>query len=192
MDYSLAIEGAPEAVPGGSAILLVHPSTVETDRYDTQFFQTDTDALLIVSTRTTAPEVRQKLEHYGVDDAEVDILDTLSVERGYTRRQSPDVTYLTAPDDLPGIVDHTREFLEATDGKRRVSVDSLTELIYYADQESVREAASDLVDLLDDHDAVGLFHLARGVHGEDVVANFRDLFDGVVEVDEDGDSTATF
>lgn len=192
MEYSLAIDGAPETVDGGCAVLLVHPSTVETDRFDTQFFQTDTDALLIVSTRTTAPEVRQKLEHYGVDDAEVDILDTLSVERGYTRRQSPDVTYLTSPDDLPGIVEHTREFLESTDGKRRVSVDSLTELIYYADHESVRDATSDLVDLLAEHDAVGLFHLARGVHDGNVVGEYRGLFDGVVEVDDEGEATGEF
>ncbi len=192
MEYSLAIDGAPETVGGGCATLLVHPSTVETDRFDTQFFQTDTDALLIVSTRTTAPEVRQKLEHYGVDDAEVDILDTLSVERGYTRRQSPDVTYLTSPDDLAGIVDHTREFLESTDGKRRVSVDSLTELIYYADHESVQDATSDLVDLLADYDAIGLFHLARGVHDGDVVEEYRSLFDGVVEVDDEGEATGEF
>jgi hypothetical protein len=64
MDYRLAIEGGPTTVPGGTGILLLHPSTGETDRIDTEFLSTDTDEMLVISTRTTAREVRQKLEHY--------------------------------------------------------------------------------------------------------------------------------
>jgi len=46
MDYDLAIEGAPDAVPGGTVVLLLHPSTGETDRMDTDFLKTDTDHFL--------------------------------------------------------------------------------------------------------------------------------------------------
>ncbi|MFB6133857.1 MAG: hypothetical protein ABEJ55_02605, partial [Halanaeroarchaeum sp.] len=104
MDYSLAIGNAPETVPGGSGVLLLHPSTGETDRIDTDFLKTDTDHFLVVSTRTTAREVKQKLEYYDVDESKAVILDTLSVERGYSRRGSDDVHYVSAPDDLDGIV----------------------------------------------------------------------------------------
>jgi KaiC/GvpD/RAD55 family RecA-like ATPase len=192
MEYSLAIENAPESVPGGTSILLVHPSTAETDRVDTDFLKTDTDHLLVVSTRTTAREVKQKLEHYEVDEERATILDTLSVERGYSRRKSDSVRYVSSPDDLEGIVDHVQRFLTETDGKRRVSVDSITEMIYYADEEQAREAVNDIQKLLADHDAVGLFHLAAEVHEEPVVDDFRTLFDGVVELDKDGTLTATF
>jgi hypothetical protein len=61
MDYELAIENAPESIPGGTGVLLIHPSTGETDRIDTDFLKTDTDRLLVISTRTTAREVQQKL-----------------------------------------------------------------------------------------------------------------------------------
>lgn len=192
MEYSLAIDGAPETIPGGTGILLVHPSTVETDRIDTDFLKTDTDHLLVISTRTTAREVRQKLEHYEVDEQRATILDTLSVERGYTRRTGENVRYVSAPDDLDGIVEETREFLASHDGKRRVSVDSITEMIYFADEESTREAVESLLDLLDEYDAVGLFHLARSVHEEEVLAEFRTLFDGVLELDEDGSLSVEF
>ncbi|MEF8784834.1 MAG: ATPase domain-containing protein [Haloarculaceae archaeon] len=192
MEYSLAIENAPETVPGGTSILLVHPSTAETDRVDTDFLKTDTDHLLVVSTRTTAREVKQKLEHYEVDEKRATILDTLSVERGYSRRKSDSVRYVSSPDDLDGIVDQVQRFLTETDGKRRVSVDSITEMIYYADEEQAREAVQDIQSLLADHDAVGLFHLAAEVHEEPVVDDFRSLFDGIVELDEDGTLTATF
>lgn len=192
MQYTLAIENAPETIPAGSSILLEHPSTGETDRIDTEFLKTDTDQLLVVSTRTTAREVKQKLEHYEVDESKATILDTLSAERGYTRRQSDRVRYASAPEDLDSIVEETREFLETYDGKLRVSIDSLSEMIYYADETQTREAAMELIDLIAEHDAVGLFHIARGVHDEAVLDEFRELFDGVLELDENGGITSSF
>ena len=192
MQYSLEIENAPETVAGGTSILLVHPSTGETDRIDTEFIKQDTDHLLVVSTRTTAREVQQKLEHYEVDESKATILDTLSAERGYTRRQSDHVRYISTPEDLDGIVDETRKFLEEHDGKLRISVDSISEMIYYADEARTREAVEALLDLLDEHDAVGLFHLARGVHEKEILDEYRAMFDGVIEVDETGDVTSSF
>jgi KaiC/GvpD/RAD55 family RecA-like ATPase len=192
MDYQLAIESTPDAVPGGTGILLLHPSTGETDRIDTDFLKTDTDHMLVISTRTTAREVRQKLEHYEVDEERATILDTISVERGYTRRQSDNVQYVARPDDLEGIVDRTRVFLESHEGKRRVSFDSITELIYYADADQAREAVEAVLELLAEHDAVGLFHLAKGVHDQERIDEFAALFDGVVELDEDGTVTSEF
>jgi len=192
MKYTLAIDNTPETVPGGTGILLVHPSTGETDRLDTDFLSTDTDAMLVISTRTTAREVKQKLEYYEVDEDSATILDTLSVERGYTRRKSEHVRYVSAPDDLAGIVAETETFLQTHDGKLRVSFDSVTELVYYADEEQAAEAVSNILELLDEYDAVGMFHLARGVHDDETVAQFRALFDGVIELDEDGAVTSDF
>ena len=192
MDYELAIEGAPATIPGGTGVLLVHPSTGETDRIDTDFLKTDTDHLLVVSTRTTAREVQQKLEYYGVDEENAVILDTLSVERGYSRRESDDVHYASAPDDLDGIVAATERFLEDHDGKLRVTVDSVTEMAYYADEERTRDAVERILALLEKHDGVGLFHLSPEVHDDDVVAGHEALFDGVVEIVEDGPVSSRF
>jgi KaiC/GvpD/RAD55 family RecA-like ATPase len=192
MDYRLAIADTPDTVPGGTGILLLHPSTGETDRIDTDFLKTDTDHMLIVSTRTTAREVEQKIEHYDVDEERATILDTISVERGYTRRASEHVQYVSAPDDLESIVDRTREFLDSHDGKLRVSVDSITEMIYYSDVERTRQATEAILELLAEHDAVGLFHLAKGVHDDDVIESFADLFDGTVDLSEDGSVSGEF
>ena len=192
MKYSLTVETTPDTVPAGTSLLLVHPSTGETDRIDTQFLKTDTDHLLVVSTRTTAREVEQKLEHYAVDESKATILDTLSVDRGYTRRQNDHIRYVTAPEDLDSIVEETRNFLESNEGKLRVSVDSITEMIYYAGEERTKEAVEALLELLETHDAVGLFHLARGVHDEAVLDEYRMLFDGVIELAENNDVTSTF
>jgi KaiC/GvpD/RAD55 family RecA-like ATPase len=191
MDYTLDVDGATDTVRGGTGILLVHPSTGETDRIDTDFLRDDTDHFLVVSTRTTAREVRQKLDYYNVDEDKAVILDTLSVERGYSRRSSERVHYVSSPDDLDGIVAQTRRFLEEHDGKLRVSVDSITELAYYAGEDDTSDAVSRLLDLLDEYDAVGLFHLSDEVHDPDVVADYRDTFDVVIDLDVDGNIILT-
>jgi KaiC/GvpD/RAD55 family RecA-like ATPase len=166
-------------------VVLVHPSTGETDRIDTDFLKTDTDSFLVISTRTTAREVEQKLEHYDVDRSRATILDGLSVERGYSRRSGEGIHYVSSPDDLEGIVDVTREFLDEHDGKLRVSVDSVTEMAYYADEGRTKEAVTEILSLLRNHDAVGLFHLAEEVHTEEVLKEYRELFDDTITLEED-------
>ncbi|PSQ26237.1 hypothetical protein BRD01_01120 [Halobacteriales archaeon QS_8_65_32] len=185
MDYRLEVEDTPDTIAGGTGVVLVHPSTGETDRIDTDFLKTDTDSFLVISTRTTAREVEQKLEHYDVDRSRATILDALSVERGYSRRSGEGIHYVSSPDDLEGIVDVTREFLDEHNGKLRVSVDSVTEMAYYADEERTKEAVTEILSLLRNHDAVGLFHLAEEVHTEEVLKGYRELFDGTITLEED-------
>lgn len=186
MDYRLNVAGAPESVPGGTGILLLHPSTAETDQVDTQFLAEDTDRFLVVSTRTTAHEVEQKLEFYDVDKDKATILDAISIERGYSRRQNERVSYLTAPDDTIGLTEAVKSFLQTNDGKLRVSVDSLTELSFYAGTAKALDTVDEMLDLLADHEAVGLFHLAQGVHDPSVVDQFRERFPIIVELADDG------
>jgi len=191
MDYALEIGDTETTVPGGTAVLLLHPSIGETDRIDTDFLRRDTDSFLVVSTRTTAREVEQKLEHYEVDESDAEILDTISVDRGYSRRGSDHLHYVSAPDDLDGVVDNVDAFLTRHDGKRRVSVDSLTEMAYYADVDTVHDATGELLDVLADNDAVGLFHLSKEVHEAETLDQFRELFDGVIDLTDDGEATVS-
>lgn len=189
MDYTLAVGDTDTTIPGGTGVLLLHPSIGETDRIDTDFLKADTDNFLVVSTRTTAREVEQKLEHYDVDESRAEILDTISVERGYSRRSSDHFHYVSSPDDLDGVVEQVERFLAAHAGKRRISVDSLTELAYYADVDGVHDAAGSMLDLLTEYDAVGLFHLSREVHDDDEIRRFRELFDVVIDLTDDGEVT---
>lgn len=192
MDYALGIENGPDSVAGGTGILLLHPSTGETDRIDTGFLSEDTDAFLVISTRTTAREVQQKLEHFGVDQSKATILDTLSVERGYSRRGADNIHYVSAPDDLEGIVTQVERFFEKTDGKRRITLDSVTELAYYADEPGAKLAVERILDMLERYDAIGLFHLSPEVHDAPYVEEMESTFDGVVELSADGAITARF
>lgn len=192
MDYELAIDGTPATVPGGTAILLLHPSTAATDRIDTDFLRADTDHFLVISTRTTAREVKQKLDYYEVGEEKAVVLDTLSVDRGYSRRRTANVHYVSAPDDVEGILVQTERFLESHSGKRRISFDSISELAYYAGAERAVETLEAMADLLDEHDAVGLFHVDREVPDAETIERFRAVCDGVIDLDEDGTVTSEF
>lgn len=185
MEYRLEVDGAPESVPGGTGILLVHPSTADTDRVDSQFLAADTDHYLVISTRTTAAEVDEKLEFFGVDRESATIIDTISTERGYSRRESDRVQYVPGPDDTEGLLEAAEAFFEANDdGKRRMSVDSISELAFYGSESGALETIEGLLELLGRHDAVGLFHLATEVHDADFVEAVRERFDVVIELDE--------
>lgn len=192
MEYDLAIEGGPASIPGGTAVLLLHPSTGETDRIDTEFLAGGTDPYLVVSTRTTAREVKQKLDHYGVDPEQATILDTLSIERGLSRRRTNDIHYVSAPDDIDAIIQHTEAFLADTDGRRRISVDSISELSYYANEEQATAVLERLAALLEEYEAIGIFHVDAEVHDGSTIERFRSLCDGVLELEADGSLTATF
>ncbi|NGM68715.1 hypothetical protein G6M89_06780 [Natronolimnobius sp. AArcel1] len=192
MEYTLEIDDTPETITGGTGILLLHPSTGETDRIDTDFLKVDTDHFLVVSTRTTAREVKQKLEYYDVDEERAEILDTLSIERGYSRRKTDTVHYVAAPDDIDGIVEHIDGFLSEHDGKLRLSFDSVTELAYYAGDDDALEAVDRILELLEEYDAVGLFHLSEEPHDDELVESFRERFDGIIDLDEDGSVDADF
>lgn len=190
MAYELGIAGAPESIPAGSGVLVVHPDTVDADDVETSFLTDNDDPVLVVSTHSAAREVRQKLDHYGIDPGRVEILDAISIERGYTRRQRDDVTYLRAPDDLDGIRSHVAEFLERNDGRARITVDSVTELFYYADRVAASEAVADLLGLLEDHDAVGLFHVTATARQE-ALGDVESAFHGVATLEE-GEGVATW
>lgn len=187
MEYRLGVADDSTTVPGGTGVLLLHPSTAATDRIDTQFLGGDTDHFLVISTRTTAREVAQKLEFYGIDEERARIIDAISVERGYSRRLHDAVSYLSSPSDIDGLLENVRAFLEETDGKRRISLDSVTELGYYAGDQRALDAVESLLKLLDTHDAIGLFHLATGVHEDELVEAYRRLFDVVLELDKEGE-----
>lgn len=185
MAYELGIDGAPATVPDGSAVLVVHPSTVDADDVDTHFLADNEDPVLVVSTHSAAREVSQKLEHYGIDRERVEILDAISAERGYTRRQRDDVSYLASPEDLDGIVAHVEDFLDRQDGHARITVDSLTELLYFADGPEVRASVSDLIDRLAEYDAVGLFHVTDDARED--LADVESAFHGVATIDDEGE-----
>ncbi|MFB6109793.1 MAG: hypothetical protein ABEJ60_02815 [Halodesulfurarchaeum sp.] len=191
MDYALDIDGAPAEIPAGTAILLEHPSIGGTDPVDNGFLRPGEEPALVVSTRTTAREVTEKLNHYGVDPDRTEILDTLSIDRGYSRRSRPGVHFVSAPDDIEGILDVVETFLADHDGGR-VSFDSISELAYYAGEEPAAQALESVTELLSEHGAVGLFHVSPEVHEAPTRERFANACEALIEIDAEGSMRVEF
>lgn len=192
MDYALEIEGTPQTVPAGTSILLEHPSIGGTDPIDTGFLSAGSEPALVVSTRTTAREVAEKLDHYGVDSQQVHILDAVSIDRGYSRRNKPRVAFVPSPDDVDGIVAEVGLFFERVDGGSRLSFDSISELAYYAGEKAAVEGLEQLTELLRKHGAIGLFHVSPEVHDPAIQKQFEAVCDGLISLDESGSISTEF
>jgi hypothetical protein len=65
-------------------------------------------------------------------------------------------------------------------------------MAYYADEERARDAVDRILELLEEHDAIGLFHVAEEVHDEEILAGYRDRIEGVITLTEDGHVDAAF
>ena len=82
-----------------------------------------------------------------------------------------------------------------TDRQRSVTVDvdgHDVEMAYYADDDAGYEAATEILALLREHDAVGIFHLSEEVHEVATLDRFSRLFDGVIDLDGDGNVTIDY
>ncbi|AOW81231.1 ATPase involved in flagella biogenesis [Halodesulfurarchaeum formicicum] len=192
MAYDLAIDGAPTTVAAGTSILLKHPSIGGTDPIDTGFLRPGNERALVVSTRTTAREVAEKLAHYGVDTDRTAILDTLSIDRGYSRRRQQGVQYVSAPDDVAGIVEAVEAFLSERQSGGRLSFDSISELAYYAGEDAAASALAQLSELVAENDAVALFHVSPEVHENTVLERFERACNAVIELSADGQMRTQF
>lgn len=91
---------------------------------------------------------------------------------------------IASPADLTGVSMPVSEFLKATD-EPVVGIDSVSTLLYYADEAAVFRFLSVLTAHVRRRDGLGLFVLTPGAHDEQTVHTFAQVFDGRIELERD-------
>lgn len=91
---------------------------------------------------------------------------------------------ITHPGDLTGVSMPVSEFLKATETPV-VAVDSLSTLLYYADDETVFRFLNVLSAHIRRRDGLGLFVVTPAVHDEQTVHTFAQAFDGRMDLERD-------
>jgi hypothetical protein len=91
---------------------------------------------------------------------------------------------VSSPGDLTGVSMPVSEFLKATD-RPVLAVDSLSAILYYADDSAVFRFLSVLSAHIRRRDGLGLFVLTPAAHDEQTVHTFAQAFDGRVELERD-------
>ena len=91
---------------------------------------------------------------------------------------------VASPADLTGLSIPVSEFLEST-GQPVLAFDSVSTLLYYADEAAVFRFLGVLTDHLRRRDGLGLFVLTPSAHGEQTVHTFAQVFDGRIDLERD-------
>ena len=108
---------------------------------------------------------------------------------------SGNVMYVGSPSDMTGIGVRVSDLLgefrdERGIERNRVLVDSVSTLLMYSNLETVFRFLHVFTGRIRSIDGFGVFFLDSGMHEEKEYTTLRQLFDGVVEVEEGEDGTA--
>jgi KaiC/GvpD/RAD55 family RecA-like ATPase len=141
---------------------------------------------------TTDKSAEDLLESYGADGNDrFGVVDCVSESQGVDVETSATVKTAGSPSDMTGIgiqvSDVLDDFWEGRGIERnRVCLDSVSTLLMYSDLEAVFRFLHVFTGRVRSIDGVGFFVINPGMHDEREYSTLRQLFDGAVEVRDDG------
>lgn len=144
------------------------------------------DAGLVVTTQHSADRLREDVGNRLPDDTQpqLGVVDCVSQERGMGQEDHPLTRYVSSPGDFTGIGMASSKLLEqfANQGyQTRVALDSISQLLMYADVKTVFRFLHILTGRISAADALGFGTMDADAHDEQTVNTIRQLFDGLVE-----------
>ena len=144
------------------------------------------DAGLVVTTQHSADRLREDVGERLPDDAEpqLGIVDCVSQERGMGQEEHALTQYVSSPGDFTGIGMASSKLLEqfANQGyQTRVALDSISQLLMYADVKTVFRFLHILTGRISAADGLGFGTMDADAHDDQTVNTIRQLFDGLVE-----------
>jgi len=150
------------------------------------------EGTVIVTTRDSSDRVltdfRSLLE--SPDDAHIGVVDCVTRHQGRSTSDTEVVKYTSSPVDMTGIGIKFSEFVEEfyTDRQveqNRVAIDSLSTLLMYSDLQTVFRFMHVLTSRIEDAEAIGIHVIESNAHDAETMNTLKQLFDGMVSVDED-------
>lgn len=149
---------------------------------------------VIVTTRDSSDRVLADFRSLFADPDSVDIgvVDCVTQHQGRSATDTPTVTHASSPVDLTGIGIRFSAFVEEFHSERgvqqnRVLLDSLSTLLIYSDLQTVFRFMHVFTSRIDGADALGLAVIESTAHDAKTMNTMKQLFDGVVEIDENRD-----
>ncbi|WP_205254301.1 recombinase RecA [Halorubellus sp. JP-L1] len=144
------------------------------------------DAGLVVTTQHSASRLREDVGSRVADDADptLGVVDCVSQERGMGQDENPLTRYVSSPGDFTGIGMASSKLLERfqnQDYQTRVALDSISQLLMYADVKTVFRFLHILTGRISAADGLGFGTLDADAHDDQTVNTIRQLFDGLVE-----------
>lgn len=151
------------------------------------------EGAVIITTRDSADRVRTDFEALVPESSvHLGIVDCVTQHQGRSATDSDVVKYASSPMDMTGIGIKFSEFVEEFYTERgvrknRITMDSLSTLLMYSDLQTVFRFMHVLTSRITEADAIGIHVLESTAHEPEEINTLKQLFDGIVEVSEDGD-----
>jgi KaiC/GvpD/RAD55 family RecA-like ATPase len=144
------------------------------------------DAGLVVTTQHSAKRLREDVDDRLPDDVDpkLGVVDCVSQERGMGQEDHPLTRYVSSPGDFTGIGMASSKLLEQfanQDYQTRVALDSISQLLMYADVKTVFRFLHILTGRISAAEGLGFGTLDADAHDDQTVNTIRQLFDGLVE-----------
>ncbi|MFB6218141.1 MAG: RAD55 family ATPase [Halobacteriaceae archaeon] len=154
------------------------------------------EGAVIVTTKDDAESVIDEYERRDIpEDSLVGVIDCVTRQQGMSGVQDEEfVRYASSPVDLTGIgielSELLRAFYQEHDVRRnRILLYSISTLLMYSDLQTVFRFLHVFTGRIQSADALGLFIIDSTTHDEQELSTLKQLFDGVIEVEEADDGT---
>jgi KaiC/GvpD/RAD55 family RecA-like ATPase len=193
--YDLGPEFGGATVGPGTNVLIAGPPLVGKRRMGMDILAHGADSgegSIIVTTRDSSDAVLSDFRTLlsDPDDADIGVVDCVTQHQGRSASDTDNVKYASSPVDMTGIGIKFSEFVEQFYGDRnlqqnRVMVDSLSTLLMYSDLQTVFRFMHVFTSRIDDADALGVHIIESTAHDTQAMNTMKQLFDGIIEVDED-------
>jgi len=151
----------------------------------------DGEGAIVVTTKDGADRVLEDFaDLVAVQNPTIGVVDCVTKQQGMgTRRESELVRYASSPNDLTGIGIELSELLrnlyeQRGVQKNRILLHSLSTLLMYSDLQTVFRFMHVFTGRVQSADALGVFVVDSTAHDEQTVSTLKQLFDGVVSIQE--------
>ncbi|MFT4947314.1 MAG: KaiC/GvpD/RAD55 family RecA-like ATPase [Natronomonas sp.] len=159
----------------------------------------DDDGTIIVTTRDSSDRVLTDFRSLlsNPDDTDIGIVDCVTQHQGQSATDTPTVKFASSPGDMTGIGIKFSEFVEEFYSERdlrqnRIVLDSLSTLLVYSDMQTVFRFMHVFTSRIEDADALGVYLIESTAHDAETMNTMKQLFDGVVAVDENREVSVQF
>ncbi|WP_049979977.1 RAD55 family ATPase [Halolamina rubra] len=148
---------------------------------------------IIVTTKDSADRMLEQFaERTGYESRPVAVVDCVTKQQGDEVPERDRVKYASSPVDMTGIGIQLSEFLQAFYKDRniernRVMLHSLTTLLMYSDLQTVFRFLHVFTGRVQSVDGLGLYCIDETAHDQQTLNTLKQLFDGVVELQEQAD-----
>ncbi|MFB6138252.1 MAG: RAD55 family ATPase [Halobacteriaceae archaeon] len=146
------------------------------------------EGAIVVSTKDNATRVRSAF-HEHAPDATLGIVDCVTRQQGMAAEDEDLTRYASSPNDLTGIGIELSELLQEFYQDRghernRVLLYSLSTLLMYSNLQTVFRFLHVFTGRVQSVDGLGLFVIDATAHDDQTMNTLKQLFDGIVEVQE--------